>query len=184
MTDDEILDAVLASVATAGWRRWSYPALATASGVGLADLRRLFPTPGAVLCRVMARADQVVLAGTDPADPSSPRDRLFDVLMRRFDALAPAKPALQAWARDRGGDPLTVLTAATALPVSQAWMLDAARIDRHGVRGSLRVLALATLYARVFRVWLADDAADLPKTMAALDQALKSAGSLLVPAAP
>ena len=184
MTDDELLDAVLGHIAAVGWRRWSYPALATATGASLSDLRRVFPTPGAVLCRLMARADQVVLAGTDLADPSSPRDRLFDVLMRRFDALASAKAALQAWAKDYGGDPLTVVTAASALPLSQAWMLDAARIERYGARGAVRVAALSLLYARVFRVWLDDDAADLPKTMAALDQALKRAGSLLIPTTP
>ena len=104
----------------------------------------------------------------------SPRDRLFDVLMRRFDGLEPMKPALRAIAESRI-DPLPTLVALAALPQSMRWMMEAAGLSPTGPGGTLQLSGLCLLYAAVFRVWLRDEGADLDKTMRALDQALRRA---------
>jgi hypothetical protein len=44
-----------------------------------------------------------VLSGGEP--DGSPHDRLFELLMRRFDALRPYRPALRAIIRDSVGEP-------------------------------------------------------------------------------
>ncbi|TAD86893.1 MAG: hypothetical protein EAZ99_19295 [Alphaproteobacteria bacterium] len=180
--EDASLITLMAAVAALGWRGLSGPALAARSGLPLVEVYRLAPTRAALICRLINRTDRLVLAGTDPADSSPPRDRLFDVMMRRFDALAPMKPALQALAAKP--DPIALAALAAALPLSLGWMLDAARIDRRGPLGLARIAALGRAYAKSAKVWLTDDQPDLPKTMAALDSALKAAGSLLAPSEP
>ena len=95
--------------------------------------------------------------------------------MRRFDALKPHRAALKAIARDLGGDPPTALCSAPAFLRSMAWMLEAAGLSSAGMRGRLRVRALAALYLCVLRVFVRDDSEDLAKTMAALDRRLRQA---------
>jgi len=124
----------------------------------------------------MARADAGVLAETPAAEPDeSARDRLFDVLMRRFDALKPHRAALKAIARGLASDPPTALCSAPAFLRSMTWMLEAAGLSSTGIRGRLRVRALALMYLCVLRVFVEDDSEDLAKTMAALDRRLRQA---------
>jgi hypothetical protein len=56
-----------------------------------------------------------------------------------------------------------------------AWMLAAAGLDAGGITGRLRVAGLMVVYGTAFRAWLADDGADLGKTMAAVDRGLAQA---------
>ena len=87
--DDTALDAFLGLVAEKGYAAVALRDVAEAAGVGMADLYRVYPDKVALVAAFMARIDGEVLAGTpgrvDPEETA--RDRLFDVLMRRYDAL-------------------------------------------------------------------------------------------------
>jgi len=140
--------------------------------VSLADFRDLFPSKGAVLGAFSRRIDHVVLS--QPADlaTDSHRDRLFDVLMRRLDAMAPYRDALReiyGWARR---DPIALLRINQAVVNSMRFMMEAAAIDTEGGIGALKLQGLAIAWARVFAVWLDDSAPEFAKTMAALDKEL------------
>ena len=111
-----------------------------------------------------------------PAEPDATmRDRLFEVLMHRFDLLSPYKPGLRGLAREARRGRLDVLGMACRLPRSLAWMLEASGISASGLKGMVRIKLLGLAYLATVRVWLEDDSADLAKTMAALDRALKRA---------
>jgi len=112
-------------------------------------------------------------AGGVAEESEQPRDRLFDVMMRRFDALKPHKPAIQAMARDAWSDPLATLCSAPSLRRSMAWMLESCGVPTTGWPGRLRVNLLLGIYLFVLRVWLVDESADMMKTMAALDSRLR-----------
>ena len=120
--------------------------------------------------------------GNGAASPSRelrgdrPRDRLFDVLMRRFDALKPHRAGLAAVAKEMGGIGVgDAICGAQRMMRSLAWMLEAAGIGSGGMAGSLRVKGLAVVYAATFSTWLKDDSEDMAKTMAALDKNLDRA---------
>ena len=109
----------------------------------------------------------------------APRDRLFDVLITRFEIMQPYKPAIRRIRDDLGrsfGEALAQLRPALK---SQYWMLAAAGINGEGGRGLLRVQGLLAIYARVFPVWLDDDDPGLARTMAALDRRLRRGESIL-----
>ena len=168
-----LIDAALAVAARDGWRAANPAAIATEAGVGLAALYDHIPDRTSILAGLMRRIDRAVLAAPAEAE-GSPRDRLFDVLMRRFEALQPYRAALLALARD-GVDPLRMAALAPALARSMGWMLAAAGLEAGGILGRLRIAGLTVVYATAFRAWLADDGADLGKTMAALDRGLAQA---------
>ncbi len=159
-----------------GWRRVSLHDIAERAGVTLEELYGQFSSRDAILSAFVRGIDAQVLKSVDPEDAAeSPRHRLFAVIMNRFDALAPHKPAIAAIMRDCGGDMLTVASSLCRLISSMAWMLEAAGISSAGLRGALRAKGLAVIYCATNRVWLSDDSADMAKTMAALDRHLDCA---------
>jgi AcrR family transcriptional regulator len=176
--EDRLVDAALRLAAGQGWRATSLAAIAAEAGLPLDQAYAACPSKHAILAAFLRRIDRAALAGPAPESAAAGRDRLFDILMRRFDALQPHRAALRAILRDSIGDP-SALLGAPALLRSMAWMLAAAGISTAGWSGVLRPQALAVLYLWVLRDFLSDESADLAKTMAALDRGLRRAQSFL-----
>lgn len=175
---ERLLRSALSLAAAGGWPSASLAAVAKDAGVSLADAYAQFPTRLSILSGLLGRTDRRVLAD-GPADADdAPRDRLFDILMRRFDALAADREGMRAIVRDMPGDPLNALLLAPCFAASMAWMLEAAGLPSTGVGGSLRVKGLAVVYLATLRTWLDDDSIDMAKTMAALDRNLQRADAL------
>lgn len=174
---DTALDAFLVLIAEKGYANVALRDVAAGAGLGLAELYRRYPDKAALVAGFLARIDAEVIAGTPAtSDPEETvRDRLFDVLMRRFDALRPHRAAVQAIRRASLGDPLLALSLAPAVRRSMAAMLEAAGVPSDGVAGALRQSGLLAIYQAVSQVFARDETTDSSKTMAALDSRLKRA---------
>ncbi len=175
---DRIIDAALSLIAQQGWRRLSLAAIAAEAGVPILTLYRAFPSKPAILRGFSRRIDEVVLAVPRDSDAAAdsderPRDRVFDLLMRRFDALHPYRAALEVLGRELPTDPIAALCAGAGLLRSIGWMLEAAGISTVGLGGIVAVKLTAAAYLATSRVWLRDDSPDLAPTMAALDRRLR-----------
>ena len=174
--DRRVAAAAMRLAAGQGWRRTGLMAIARAAGVPPDVFYRRFPDRSDVLAAVSRVADMAVLAGDAPADPEeSARDRLFDVMMRRYDALLPYRDGLRSVVRDLRREPLTALAFSRHVGRSMAWMLRAAGVDADRPGGALLAAGLGAVQARVMRTFLEDDSADLSRTMAALDSELRRA---------
>jgi AcrR family transcriptional regulator len=173
---DTVLDAFLTLVADKGYREVTLRDVAAAADMGLADLYRLHPDKMALVAAFLARVDAAVLTGTprqiDPEETA--RDRLFDVMMRRYDALKPHRAALRSIVGAARRDPLLALALAPAARRSMAAMLEAAGLASEGISGAVRQNGLMAIHAAVSRVFDSDGSVDLSKTMAALDGRLKT----------
>lgn len=179
---DRIIDAALAQIPSVGWRRLSLAAIATASGLPILRVYRNFSSKQAVLCGFFRRIDETVLAEPPAAEEGEhPRDRLFDLMMRRFDALRPYKRALEVMRRELPADPPSMVVAGAALLRSVRWMHEAADIPTGGIRGAIAVKLTSAAYLATARVWHRDDSADLGQTMAALDARLRRVERWLAP---
>jgi AcrR family transcriptional regulator len=179
---DRIIDATLARVASEGWRDLSLAAIADAAELPIVRVYRTFGSKQAILRGLYRRVDAAALAEPPPAEPAErPRDRLFDLLMRRFDTLQPYKPALEVLGRELRGDPVTVLCAGASLIHSMRWMLEATNISTGGLNGALAVKLTAAAYLSTMRVWQRDDSPDLARTMASLDARLRRIERWLAP---
>ncbi len=171
----KIINASLTLAEEKGWRRLSLPEIAEAAGVSLAELYRQFRSKQAILVAFSQKIDARLLEemeGEFEADEPA-RDRLFDVMMRRFDLLQPHRGALSRITYDQVNDPVALCGSLQQLSSSMRWMLEAARIPTAGLSGLLRIKALVAIYLSLLPVWLRDDTADLSKTMAALDSRLR-----------
>lgn len=171
-----IIAAGLKLIAARGWREVTLRSIATEAAVPFAELYATFPTKVAIVGAFLADIDRQVLAGVEePPDPDETvRDRLFDTMMRRYDALRPHRDVVAALAEGVARDPLAALALRPALLRSMAAVLEASGLTAEGFVGALRQKSLAALHAAVLRTWLRDDSVDLGKTMVALDSRLKS----------
>lgn len=171
---DRLVDVALRLIGRDGWRRVSMASIAAEAGLPILNVYRAFSSKPAILCAFSRRIDEAVLAASLEADADErPRDRVFDLLMRRFDALQPYREALEVLGRELPTDPAAALAAGAALLRSMTWMLEAAGIAADGVGGFLAVNLTAAAYMATMRVWLRDETPDLAPTMAALDRRLR-----------
>ncbi len=175
--NDAALDAFTRLIAEKGFAEVALREVADAAGLGLAEFYKLYPDKVALVAAFMAKIDVEVLAATPTkSDPEeTARDRLFDIMMRRYDALRPYREALAAVRRASQRDPILALAIGPALRRSMAAMLEAASISSEGLAGALRQNGLLAIHAAVSRVYDKDETSDLSKTMAALDTRLKTA---------
>ncbi|MGE5518214.1 MAG: TetR family transcriptional regulator [Bacteroidota bacterium] len=171
---DAIIDAALALAAEKGWRRLALADIAERAGVTLADLVEHFPDRTTILAAYADRVDRAMMTG-DIDRSEAPRDRLFDVVMRRFDAMAGDRKALAAILRQSTDDPKALLCGGRRYLHSMALTLETAGISASGLRGLAKTQAIAAIYLYVFKIFLDDDSADHARTMAALDKSLRRA---------
>ena len=179
IADRDIHAAAMRVAAGIGWRRTRLADIAEEAGLTLAELHARYTSKQAVLDGLVRNIDRTVLAGVQQSkddEDTSHRDRLFDILMQRFDALNPYKDGIRAVVRDAGsGGVAEILCGGCRLLRSMRWMLEAAGISTAGWLGGLRVKGLAVVFAATVQVWLRDDSEDMAKTMAALDRNLRRA---------
>jgi len=177
MTDTEFDTAlVTAAFRLAGEQGWSKVNVAVAAreaGLSLVEARARFPSRGSILLRFGRLADQAALTDTPSEGPV--RDRLFDLLMRRFDLLQAHRAGVEALLRALPTDPALALTLACGTMRSMRWMLQAAGITATGLRGDLQANGLTAVWLWAVRAWERDHSDDLSGTMAAVDNALQRA---------
>jgi len=170
---ERVVEAFMALLAEKSMEEIGLGEIAARGRVSLPQLRDLFGSKLAILAAFTKETDRQVLGSID-ADMAEepPRERLFDVLMRRIEVLAPHKAAVRSLVRSARRNPPLALALNSLAVRSQQWMLTAADISAAGPKGMVRAQGLAVLYASVLRTWLDDEDEGLARTMAALDRAL------------
>lgn len=174
---DRAIDAFLALLAEQPFERIGLGDVARRANLTLSQLRQDFSSVMAILPAHVKRIDERVLAG-DSADMAeeSPREKLFDLLMRRLEILQPHKQAMRSLMRSAARNPGLAFALNSLAVRSQQWMLTAADIGTSGPKGMMRAQGMAVLFACVMRVWINDDDPGHARTMAALDRELARAG--------
>ncbi|WP_036281446.1 TetR/AcrR family transcriptional regulator [Methylocystis sp. ATCC 49242] len=158
---DRVVDATLSLAARRDFGDVSLTDIAHEAGLSLADLRDLFPSKGAILGGFSRRIDRKVLdAVADHPSTDAARDRLYDVLRRRLEALEPYRDALASIARWASRDPLMRTALNRETVNSMRFMLEAADIDCDGPVGALKLQGLAFAWDRVLDAWFKGDFTD------------------------
>jgi len=173
---DAIVQAAFALAARLRWRHVTLADIAEEAKVSLAELYHAYPSKDAILAAYTSAIDEMVLAGVEPPEEEeSVKDRLFDALMRRFDAMKPQRDGIAAILRDGAEGPVSMLCGAARLLRSMAWTLESVGVSASGPAGAIKTKGLLAVYLGTLRIWLRDDTEDLSRTMAALDKRLARA---------
>lgn len=171
--DRALLAALFEQAALRGWEEASIAGAARDAGLPLDGVRARFPGKGAALLRFGLLADQAALSAGEPDE--TPRERLFDMVMSRFDALQQHRDGVLALLRALPREPGTAALLYAATLRSMRWLLDAAGVPAGGLAGGLRAHGLVAIWLRGLRTWQGDESGDLSATMAAVDKALDQA---------
>ncbi len=171
--DQALIAAVFSQAALRGWADVNIAEAARDADLPLDRVRARFPGRGAVLLRFGIQADQAALS-TGSKEPS-PRERLFDMVMSRFDALQQHRAGILQLLRALRTDPATSLLLYGATLRSMKWLLDGAGIPSTSIIGGLRVHGLLALWLYALRAWENDESPDLSATMATVDRGLDRA---------
>ena len=171
--------ALLDLVETQGWIDLSYAEIAEKANVPMAKAHGIYPSKTAILMALTRAVDERILSSLE-AEPleGSAKDRLFDLLMRRFDALKADRNAYRRLMRQLPATPSSFAALLCQLRRSLALTLEAAGIGTGGLKGALRLKGLLAIYGAGLRVFGEDESEDLSKTMAELDKRLGQAERL------
>ena len=168
---ERIVEALMRLAADRPWDDIEISDVAGEAGVTLAEFRDHFPSKGAVLGGLSRMIDRKVLEGTtDDLKDEPARERLFDVMMRRLDAMTPYKRALRRIAFALRSDPLSLAALNQVGLNSQRFMLAAAGISTEDSLGRLKLQGAVLVMANTMETWFEDDDPSLSRTMARLDR--------------
>jgi hypothetical protein len=172
---DILAEHALSQTVEGPWSTVTLADLCAAGGVSLGDCVTHNISKAEVAAYLDKRLDLAMLSATPKVDHTQGvRDRLFDVLMGRFDALEENRAS---WTSILGGekdDMASALARRARRARTGAWALEAAGVTSSDLRGATRAIAIARILRGCEKVWLLDGP-DLAKTMARLDQDLRKA---------
>jgi ubiquinone biosynthesis protein COQ9 len=177
----KIIKAAMDIAAKDGWRAVTIAAAAKKAGVSMAVLSRYFKDKHDILTAFGRMIDARMVAGAGGADMNAPmRDRLFDVLMERFDALNEYRGGVIAVLSDFKSDPLQASKSLPHLCESMNAVMNASGEDSSGMWAKAQAAGITAVYLSALWVWMNDESPDMAKTMAALDKALSFAERVAV----
>lgn len=173
---ERAVDAALSLAAMMPWEMVTLADIAGEADTTLAELSDYFDDKSDLLVIYGRRIDKKVLENVGAASPDeNTRDRLFEILMERFDIIGEDRDAVVSILKSFRLDPKQAVISLPHLGRSMSWVLEAAGIETSGIKGAIRVAGLTAIYLNVLRAWIDDESEDLPKTMAALDRNLQRA---------
>jgi AcrR family transcriptional regulator len=176
----KLIHAALQCAANNRWDEVSMTQIARAAKIDPEHVIPLFADKTDILCAYGRQVDAEVAKalGGQSVEGDSPKDRLFDVLMERFDVLNDNRAAVISILDSMTFDPKQTVIALPWLCRSMTWMLELSDISTQGWKGALRVTGLTAIYLKVLRDWAKDESADMAATMASLDSALNRADQI------
>ncbi|NHN87896.1 TetR/AcrR family transcriptional regulator [Acetobacter conturbans] len=174
--DSTLLDAAMVLAASKGWHNISMPEIARHARLDLGEVRRRYPFKTSILLLLGRLADRSALV--DDGSLGTPRETLFDLLMRRFDVFQQYRAGILAVLRTLPFDPGTTLILGAATVDSMRWIAGAANVQTTGLEGILRVQGVVALWTYALRAWEKDESEDLGTTMVALENGLDRAERL------
>jgi hypothetical protein len=170
----DLARAALSLAASNPWREVTLTKLADAANRPMSDFYGA--SLGEAVDCVEEAFDRAIADNLDALDPKqSVRDRLFELIMRRFEAMEPHRAAVIAMEQGLDRDP-TLLASAHQRHVRCArWVLALAGLEADGMTGQARAQGLGVIIGQARAAWRGDDAGDFAKTMASLDKNLRRA---------
>lgn len=176
----QVIQAALNLAAEKRWDEVSMTQIAVEADINIADIIPILADKTDILCAYGRQVDAQVAKNTNgqSVEGDSPRDRLFDVLMERFDVLNDDRAAVVSVLDSMTLDPKQMVVSLPWLCRSMTAMLELSDVPINGWKGAVRVTGLTGVYLKTLRDWVNDESDDMSATMASLDSALNRAGQI------
>lgn len=171
-----IARAILTIVGRDGYNAITANNVAKAAKLIVPDVAKFSSDRPGLVAVVWGWVDSTVQASVSQVDPGTPvHDRLFEVMMARFDLLQEDRDAFIALMDGVMKDPCAWVPLLPVIHRSMGRMLECAGEPADGPYGNLNAAGLAVIYAASLHVWRTDTSEDMAATMAELDKRLLQA---------
>ena len=181
MNKQKVFKGLMELVSDVGWSGFTLAALARNQEIEELELEKLFSDEISLLQAFSEFIDEQTLANLDPdiLDPGiSIRERLLEIMLVRFDVLAPYKDGVCELLKVTGKDPKMFVVAAKAIRISMRSSLEAVGVSTGGVKGNIKIKGLAAVFLFGMRTWSKEERSDITATTRILDDRLKWAESI------
>lgn len=170
---ESILSATLEVASLRPWEFVSMIEIADSAEMTVNDVISIFPTKSDILAAIIDDLDIQVESSFENTDADLPvRDRVFDVLMERFDIANTHRDAHISFFKSFGWTRDASCADINLMKNSMTRMAKCAGLDTDGLSGAMMVAGLSMAYLWVIFTWKHDTSPDLGKTMAELDKTL------------
>jgi len=170
----DLARAALSLAASVPWREVTLIRLTDVAARPVSDFYGA--TLGEAVDCVEEAFDRAIADATDELDPKQTvRDRLFELIMRRFEAMEPHREAVLAMEHGLDRDPTLMASAHQRHVRCARWVLAIAGMEADGMTGQARAQGLGVILGQARAAWRGDSAGDFAKTMASLDKNLRRA---------
>ncbi|WP_084420095.1 hypothetical protein [Henriciella litoralis] len=171
-TVEKCVRAALTLAAKKPWPELTLAEVTKEAGVSLEDVRGLMDK-NKLADEIDSFFDRAMSEGAFD-DDESPRTRLFDVIMMRFEAMEPHREALLSLMEWRKTQPLRLISLIAAREDTANWALACTGLDKtEDLPKPVRTASVGWAITRAERAWRKEDSADLSRTMASLDGELR-----------
>jgi AcrR family transcriptional regulator len=170
----KICEAALRLAAKRGWENLTLEQIAKAAQIPLARAQASFADKNQILPALVGWIDErtaEVIGKINAADP--PRDRVFEVMMGRFDLLQKYRAGILAIFKNVRRDPEIVRHIIPAQLRSMRQMITLARLTSQKIHVPVIIFGLLAVHYRTLWEWQKDTTSDMAKTMATLDKSLR-----------
>lgn len=172
--DFETLQTALKLAGERSWQEITLVDIAEASGSSLSSLYAT--ADKSALAKQLESWADVAMSAEACDIEDSPRERLFDVIMRRFETLETERAGVLSLMKWRSTSPRLRAELLRARTHSANWALACAGLDTLGpLETRATSLGLAWVIAQTEKVWRQDEGGDFARTMAMLDAELIAA---------
>jgi AcrR family transcriptional regulator len=180
---DPIFSSLFTLIAQKGWFDLTLPQIARALKTPLPELLKTYPDKNALLAAFLGQIDRTVAGSSLDGAGASLKERLFEILMLRFEAMQPYRAGLTKLLDEALGSPLSGICLAVEMAPQAArsarLMLELAGYPVRKPLSELTIGGLKLVYLQALRTWKNDASADLSATMASVDRGLDRLISIL-----
>lgn len=171
---NNLLNSALELIAEKGWHAFSLEALAETSNLSITEVQQIFPHKLDIMRAFRFKISELVYDNIPQAEllEVSPKERVLEMLLMRFEIMAPYKAAVKDLSHALLKSPTAYCAHMQGIERDIAAALDYSKIVTGGVLGKFKVKGTSVLYLEALRRWLSTPNMSIDQLMAFLDKGL------------
>jgi len=178
--ETKLARAALALAAKKPWQNVTLDQIVSSAKLPPKEIKKKYKNAEELLPVIVKLIDTETAARVRIRDRKAPtHDRLFEVMMARFDSLQSHRKGIVSIMKAAKTNPSIIAIIFRSLMTSMQHMLRLAHMERKGTRGNLQQIGLFSIYHMALWRWKNDPTPDLARTMPIIDRTIRLGSKIM-----